>query len=159
MRPWRSGRGSMLLQLVVAAACVSTCRASIAAASYTCNSSCQQAQQAALSQLYADTNGASWQEQSGWANFSSQISPSLDAHCSWQGVVCCNTDSVLGALGNGSLGCSSPGAVLALALPDNGLSGSLSNSVLGNLSSLVQLDLQGQPGGLSLSGCSANECS
>ena len=148
----------MLLQLVVAAACLSICTASIAAASFSCNSACQQAQQAALSQLYADTKGASWQEQSGWANSSSQNSPSLDAHCSWQGVVCCNTNSVLGALGNGSLRCSSPGAILALALPDNGLSGSLSNSVIGNLTSLVQLDLQGQPRGLSFSGGSAGPC-
>ena len=147
----------MLLQLVVAAACSSICTASIAAAGYSCNSSCQQAQQTALSQLYADTNGASWQEQSGWTNSSSQNSLSLDAHCSWQGVVCCNTNSMLEALGNGSLGCSSPGAVLVLALPDNGLSGSLSNSVFRNLSSLVQLDLQGQPGGLSLSSRSADQ--
>ena len=148
----------MLLQLIVTAACISICRASIAAASYSCNTSCQQAQQAALIQLHADTKGASWQEQSGWANFSSQNSPSLDAHCSWQGVVCCSTSSVLEALGNGSSGCSSPGAVLALALPANGLRGSLSNSVIGNLSSLVQLDLQGQPGSLSLSSCSADQC-
>ena len=121
-----------------------TCSASIATAAFTCNTACQQSQQAALQQLYAQTNGATWKEQQGWLQEASASDLALDAHCSWFGVLCCSGNSTLQGMGNGTLPCSSPGAVLQLSLPGNGLHGKLTADVLTNLTSLVVLDLPGK---------------
>ena len=121
-----------------------SCSASIATAAFACDAACQQSQQAALQQLYAQTNGTNWKEQQGWLQEANASDLALDAHCSWSGVLCCNGNSTLQGLGNGSLPCSSPGAVVQLSLPGNGLHGKLTADVLTNLTSLVVLDLPGK---------------
>ena len=120
------------------------CSASIATAAFTCDAACQQNQQAALQQLYAQTDGENWTEQQGWLQEANASNLALDAHCSWSGVLCCGGNSTLQGLGNGTLPCSSPGAVVQLSLPGNGLHGKLTADVLTNLTSLVVLDLPGK---------------
>ena len=115
-----------------------------ATAAFNCSAACQQNQQAALQQLYAQTDGANWEEQQGWLQEASASDLALDSHCSWFGVLCCSGNSTLQGLGNGTLPCSSPGAVVQLSLPGNGLHGKLTADVLTNLTSLVVLDLPGK---------------
>lgn len=73
-----------------------------------------------LTDLYRTTEGTYWRRQNGW----------LDArnHCAWEGVTCVSPEAEFG--------------VLSLALPDNGLSGVLPQT-LARLHRLRHLDLSG----------------
>lgn len=77
--------------------------------------------------------GASWTDSSGWGNVAV-------SHCDWVGVLCCNYST--SKLPSGDT-CSSPGAVLAVALPLNNLQGTIPSDFLTNLQSLYAVDLRG----------------
>lgn len=128
-----------LLSLVTL--CLSSWPASCA---YNCDIFCQQAQRSALLKFYENTNGHLWSNGSvgegpleAWGSEESDDSDDgrLPSHCSWSGVICCDTNgylaldqrieaSVLGPSYSG-LGCSSPSGVILIALPYAKLSGTL----------------------------------
>ena len=86
--PQRSARASTIFWLLLYAM-------QLAAAAVTCDSECQQEQQAALLDIYSSTNGSGWTPglQIGnlrWgSNTSAALPLSLPVHCSWAGVICC----------------------------------------------------------------------
>ena len=128
-------------------ACLAGGRASLSSLSYSCNATCQQGQRSALSMLYTGCGGAHWLNNSGWREYEElpDSSWSSTAHCSWYGVLCCdlNTSSLPG-FPSSSASCSSPGAVLGLALQQNNLSQQLPDAGFAAVQSLVQIDLRGK---------------
>ena len=134
---------SLLCMLV----CLAGGRASLSSLNYSCNATCQLGQRSALSMLYKECGGAYWLNSSGWRGYDElpDSSWSSTAHCSWYGILCCdlNTSSLPGFPSN-SANCSSPGAVLGLALQQNNLSQQLPDAGFAALQSLVQVDLRGK---------------
>ena len=106
-------------------ACLAGGRASFSSLNYSCDATCQQGQRSALNLLYKGCGGAYWLNSSGWREYDElpDSSWSNTAHCSWYGVLCCDLNmSSLPGFPSSSASCSSPGAVLGLALQQNNLS-------------------------------------
>ena len=139
--------GCLQKSLLCMLACLSGCGASLSSLNYSCDATCQQGQRSALSMLYRGCGGAYWLNNSGWHENEElpDSSWSSTAHCSWYGVLCCdlNTSSLPG-FPSSSASCSSPGAVLGLALQQNNLSQQLPDAGFAALQSLVQIDLRGK---------------
>lgn len=72
-----------------------------------CNTQCQADQLAALQQLYEDTNGLQWLNNTGWTSSAS--------YCSWFGVTCCV--SGIAATAHGPINCSTESAISAMVCP------------------------------------------
>ncbi|KAK9843188.1 hypothetical protein WJX74_008421 [Apatococcus lobatus] len=83
-----------------------------------CDSQCQADQRAALQQLFQDTNGQYWLQNSGWNS-------SAD-HCAWFGIICCF--SGVAATPHGQINCSLDSGIAAVVLPQNALSGVITYS-------------------------------
>lgn len=69
-----------------------------------CNTQCQADQLAALQQLYGETNGLQWLNNTGWNTTAS--------HCTWFGVICCV--SGIAATSHGPINCSAESAISAM---------------------------------------------
>ena len=85
----------------------------------------------------AETQGSTWTRNDNWG--SSSVS-----HCSWFGVLCCDSTNVLTGAFYPFVACETAGAVLSVALPGNNLQGSIPNAFLTDLTTLVTLDLRGK---------------
>ena len=98
-----------------------------AAANSTCGQLCQEAQAAALLQLYTQTSARSWNVSRGWS-VQSSARPDVPSHCDWFGVACCiggqvdlrDFPSTL------AVSCEVLSGVTAVLLPSNNLFGPLS---------------------------------
>jgi Leucine rich repeat N-terminal domain len=109
MAAWQ--RGLLLLALLLAAA--AGCGGSQSGitrklrqqpAAVLCDAVCRAQQRSALLGLYAALGGDGWTERSGWGG--------LSDHCTWQGVLCCGSQSA----GGGSGACALAGGVAGLSL-------------------------------------------
>ena len=87
------------------------------------------AQQAALTQLYQDTAGASWANTTNWLGSGTCVGRSevnnqtvvLPSHCCWYGVQCCTDLACPNLLSPFGCGCVTLGAITQLRLPHNNL--------------------------------------
>ena len=126
-------------------------------ASQPCDAACQARQNRSLLRLYNATGGADWLLPQPWANNATITfrNGTLPEHCSWYRVVCCTLDGQFGTSGQGpgpwildnttTQPCTTPGAVLTLALQLANLRGSLPAEMFANLTTLTNLDLSGEP--------------
>jgi Ca2+-binding RTX toxin-like protein len=116
--------------------------AEIAVLAFQCGgvSDIPQAECEALVDLYVNTNGPHWANQSGWLQ--------TNTPCNWYGVLCTNGHVIALALANNRLSGPLPptlsnlSRLVVLSLYDNQLNGSIPQQ-LGSLSALQTLDLYG----------------
>ncbi|DBA82772.1 TPA: hypothetical protein ACH3X1_007000 [Trebouxia sp. C0004] len=94
------------------------------------------AQRTALMALYSATEGPTWTRNDNWG--------SSVSHCSWFGVLCCDSSNILPGAFYPLTSCNAAGAVLSVALPGNNLQGTIPDQAFfPDLVTLVTLDLRG----------------
>lgn len=108
------------------------CLVGLSHAATVCDGTCQTAQRASLEKFYDDLGGSGWSSQQGW-NQNAEF-------CTWQGVRCCDSSSLLP---DSSIPCPVQGAVAGLDLAGNSLVGPWPAAALSGLAdSLVHLNLR-----------------